>query len=307
MRKSAPPAAPIDSHRSVGRLLIPTDFSPGSYRAIERAVLIASHGRGRIELLHVMTTRLSPADREKVRRSLESVTRFARDLGRAVGIPTGRVSAVLRTGEPHVQIICRAREINAEVVVMGRSRPVRGMRRLIGTTSARVVRMNDSATLIVGRRPRAPYRRPVIAIEIDPSARNIIELTQRVAPAAKLPLRLVHAFSVPFADYYLATEHASSRWYRHQSRKAAEESIAKLLASMGFAPTAVQVALLRGDPREAVLADAARSHADLLSLGTHGRGGVAHALLGSVAEWVVAHTTRDVLVARPVRFTFVPP
>jgi nucleotide-binding universal stress UspA family protein len=307
MKKSAPPNDFIASSRPIGRLLIPTDFSPGSYHAIERAVLIASHGKCRIELLHVMTPRLQPVERQKVRRRLESATRFARDLGRAVGIPSGRFSAALRTGEPHVQIICRARENNVDIVVMGRSRPVRGVRRLIGTTSARVARMNDSATLIVARRARVPYRRPLIAIEIDPSARNIIELTQCVAPSAELPLRLVHAFAMPFADHYLATDYASSRWYRRQSRKSTAESISKLLASIGFTPTTVKVALLHGDPREVILADAARFHADLVSLGTHGRGGVAHALLGSVAEWVVAHTARDVLVARPVRFTFVPP
>jgi nucleotide-binding universal stress UspA family protein len=42
-----------------------------------------------------------------------------------------------------------------------------------------------------------------------------------------------------------------------------------------------------------------RRRSDLIAVGTHGRTGVAHALLGSVAEWVVRCAPCDVLVARP--------
>jgi nucleotide-binding universal stress UspA family protein len=45
--------------------------------------------------------------------------------------------------------------------------------------------------------------------------------------------------------------------------------------------------------------DVAVQHdADLLALGTHGRSGLAHALLGSVAEAVIHAASCDVLVAR---------
>ncbi|HZP42431.1 MAG TPA: universal stress protein [Candidatus Binatia bacterium] len=43
---------------------------------------------------------------------------------------------------------------------------------------------------------------------------------------------------------------------------------------------------------------AAERDADLLALGTHGRSGLAHVLLGSVAEAVIRAARCDVLVAR---------
>lgn len=291
----------------VGTLLVATDFSPSSDHAIRRAALIASMEPGSIDLLHVVHARPQPAQREQVRRRLERASLFALDPGRGARVAGTRISTTIRTGEPHVEIIRRAREINADIVVMGRSRSAGGVRRLLGTTSARVVRMSEIATLVVGRRPRAPYGRPLVAIEIDPSARHLIELTRRVAPSAAAPLRLVHAYRVPFEGYYLAAHDASSRWYGRESRQKAAGSVSRLLVSIGLPARAVRVALRRGDPGAAILAEAAHRHADLVALGTHGRGGIAHALLGSVAEWVVANTTRDVLVARPVRFTFVPP
>lgn len=307
MKRRSPHGGAAGDLPPIRRMLVPIDFSTGADHALQRAVLMASNGQQRMELLHVMSPRLQAGQRQKVRRSLERAASLARELGAAAGISEERITATVRTGEPHVQIIRRAREINADLVVMGRSRSAGALRRLLGTTSGRVVRMSDVATLVVGRRPRAPYGRPLIAIEIDPSARSIIELTRRVMACAEAPLRLIHAYQVPLEGFHAVVRDGSSRWYFRRSRKVVEESVDKLLLSIGLRPGAVKVVLRRGDAGDAILTEAAHCHADLVALGTHGRGGVAHALLGSIAQWVIANTTRDVLVSRPVRFTFVAP
>jgi nucleotide-binding universal stress UspA family protein len=45
-------------------------------------------------------------------------------------------------------------------------------------------------------------------------------------------------------------------------------------------------------------------HADLIVMGTHGRTGLEHMLLGSVAEKVVRGATDPVLTIRPDAFQF---
>jgi nucleotide-binding universal stress UspA family protein len=50
--------------------------------------------------------------------------------------------------------------------------------------------------------------------------------------------------------------------------------------------------------------EAARRRADLIVLGTHERSGVSHALIGSVAEFVVTEATCDVAITRPMRYSF---
>jgi len=53
-----------------------------------------------------------------------------------------------------------------------------------------------------------------------------------------------------------------------------------------------------GDPASAIIEHATRGGYDLLVLGTHGRSGLAHAVLGSVAEKVVRRAPCPVLTVR---------
>jgi nucleotide-binding universal stress UspA family protein len=57
-----------------------------------------------------------------------------------------------------------------------------------------------------------------------------------------------------------------------------------------------------GTPETNIVDRAKASRADLIVLTTHGRTGLAHVLLGSVAERVVRHAECPVLTIRPERF-----
>ncbi len=63
----------------------------------------------------------------------------------------------------------------------------------------------------------------------------------------------------------------------------------------------VEVTLLSGPDVPALIAQAAeRFNVDALCMGTHGRGGLERAVLGSVAQQVMARTDRPVMVVRPL-------
>ena len=57
-----------------------------------------------------------------------------------------------------------------------------------------------------------------------------------------------------------------------------------------------ETVMLVGRPDAEIVARAAATHAELIVMGTHGRSGLAHALLGSVAERVVQHAHCPVLI-----------
>jgi nucleotide-binding universal stress UspA family protein len=72
------------------------------------------------------------------------------------------------------------------------------------------------------------------------------------------------------------------------------------VARRNFAGVSVAVhAELSDHAAEVIVAEAKRLNADLIAIGTHGRGGLRHALMGSVAEKVVRSSHVPVLVIGP--------
>ena len=64
------------------------------------------------------------------------------------------------------------------------------------------------------------------------------------------------------------------------------------------APEVTQRLVRTGHPREQIPEVAREVGADVIVMGSHGRRGVAHLLIGSVAEHVVRHATIPVLIVR---------
>jgi nucleotide-binding universal stress UspA family protein len=87
----------------------------------------------------------------------------------------------------------------------------------------------------------------------------------------------------------------------------ARAAMEKLLATLEADGVRWKPVIRRGDARTVISSEILGASADLVVLGTHGRAGLAHVLVGSVAEWVIATALCDVLVGRPMRFTFALP
>jgi nucleotide-binding universal stress UspA family protein len=71
-----------------------------------------------------------------------------------------------------------------------------------------------------------------------------------------------------------------------------------LAAHLGDGTLGVSTRVMRGDPAECIVREAAAEHVDLVVIATHGRAGLGRAIHGSVAEHVVAHAPAPVVVVR---------
>lgn len=79
----------------------------------------------------------------------------------------------------------------------------------------------------------------------------------------------------------------------------AQQRLQELVAAQQGTPTVtIEPRVLRGDPFLVICETAEREPADLIVMGSHGRSGLAHVLLGSVAERAVRHASCPVLVTR---------
>ncbi len=90
--------------------------------------------------------------------------------------------------------------------------------------------------------------------------------------------------------------------------EAVRDAMAKFdqcLAAPPLNRTGVHRAVVAGDPFDGIMQYAQEHHVDLIVIGTHGRTGLAHALLGSVAERVVRLSPCPVLTVRACQPGFV--
>lgn len=295
--------------RPLAKLLVPTDFSKGAELALRRALLLPVAEAARIHLLHVLPDNLPTRVRSKVaadaKREMGNLVSRVR---RESAAPDIEVTSEILSGQAFVEIIRCSRSLGVDLIVLGRHgrRSVRDM--FIGTTADRVLRKGDVPVLIVNLSPVHPYRRPLVATDLEDTSRRAAELAFRVLGPAVNHVDVVHAFRVPFEGFVTSGYSAQERSeLRHQYRVAAATGLTMFLAPYLDIGVRLKTSIHQGDPRSVILATAKRRKADLIAIGTHGRSGMAHALLGSVAEWVVTAATCDVLVARPSRFSFEAP
>ncbi len=143
--------------------------------------------------------------------------------------------------------------------------------------------------------------RILVAIDDSPHSRAAL---QKVRDMCWPEGTTVHVLSVvrpaavlAYADFQTPGAMVTDAMWEEQVQ-ASEALLAAAAAELRRAGLTVTSAVLNGDPREAIVDDARREHADLVVVGSHGRTGLARLLMGSVAAFVVAHAPCDVLVVR---------
>jgi nucleotide-binding universal stress UspA family protein len=82
------------------------------------------------------------------------------------------------------------------------------------------------------------------------------------------------------------------------ARREAQRRLAATLARARAAGARARAKLVEGGAAERILSVGRRWRPDVIVIGTHGRSGVRHWLMGSVAERVVRRASRPVLTVR---------
>ena len=158
MRKAAcpvlavrkPPHDPIGPGRQgsvhLSRVLLCTDFSENSQRALDYAISLATEYKAELILLHVLEDISVSANIE------QAITTTTLQLDRLIpleGREMGRIKTLVRIGKPYQQIIQLALEAQSDVVVMG----VHGRGALdlavFGSTAHRVLQLGRCPVVII--------------------------------------------------------------------------------------------------------------------------------------------------------------
>ena len=124
----------------------------------------------------------------------------------------------------------------------------------------------------------------------------------------KAELLLLHVSEVlEFAppEYYMDKDEASRQL--KERINAAKNELERIAGEHRKAGLHVTTLVVTGKPSVEIIRTAKEQNADMLVLGTHGRTGLAHILIGSTAEKVVRKAPCPVLTIRPSKHKYVEP
>jgi nucleotide-binding universal stress UspA family protein len=283
-----------------GTIVVGVDNSPESNEAIEWARAIAAPD-DKIVLLHAwqlpvvtgydMVVTVDPHEIEQYAKEAvdETVQR----------LDDPRVVPVVHQGHPGRSLVAEADERNAGLIVVGH----RGNSRvsmMLGST-ANYVLHHTKRPVVILRGDHRPLPAHVVvgvdAHDLDESAEN--ESVRALRFAYGLPgverVRVVHAWFLPalaigmFADVSADLDAMDA---------AAQAAIDRVIDAAGPPPAGVEVVgePIRGTPEFGLIEES--RDADLLVLGSRGRGGFAGLLLGSTSAAVAAHSHAPVVIVR---------
>lgn len=123
-------------------------------------------------------------------------------------------------------------------------------------------------------------------------AEHALEVVRSLARDHQAKIVLMHAtMPVPAGEIYITPTEIDEIRSQYQQQL---EAIASRITEIP-----VDTNVLLGDPGRMIVGLAEDLSADLIVMGTHGRGGVSRLLLGSVAEYVLRHAPCPVLTIKP--------
>jgi nucleotide-binding universal stress UspA family protein len=150
-----------------------------------------------------------------------------------------------------------------------------------------------------------PYERLLIAVDLEDTSRSVVEAALRIVSSEVKALTLMHAYHIPF-EGFIATSVSRTQMadLRKEYKETAASRMSRFQASLGNVDNSWNTRIVQGDARVAIITETIKRHADVVAVGTHGRSGLSHSLVGSIAESVIEASSCDVLVARPTRVSF---
>ena len=142
--------------------------------------------------------------------------------------------------------------------------------------------------------------RIVVPTDFSPASDAALEYARALASDLKASIDLGHVFDDPFTSGAFVGDGTVMMplELRESLENLAREHLAQRHAPHTNTLPGSSTVMLTGAPAKRIVDHARETHADLIVMGTHGRTGLGHLLLGSVAERVIRTATCPVLTWR---------
>jgi len=274
------------------RILLATDFSARSDRALGRAVRLARAASAELVLLHVVDedhpARLLELERREAEAMLEEMVQTIEGV---------RCRTRVEAGDPSGSMVEVTKGVDADLLVVGAHR-----RRLlkdvfVGGTMERTIRRTGRPALMVQAPAGRDYERVLVATDFSDYSRAALDSARSLGLLEGRGVTVLHALDSPARELTLQSAMTEKQFadYLAEEEQRAREELAAFLRKAGFQPSLEVVRTIDASAAETIVDSAKAMRADLVVVGTRGRSGLGRFLIGSVAEGVLHRAEMDVL------------
>jgi nucleotide-binding universal stress UspA family protein len=301
---------------SIRKILVPTDFSESSLKALKYARALAKQFRATLHLVNVFDVQFEAPSLAPFYATDDEIQRR---LGQRLRTIAGEFAGPIRNGRCHARIgrafeeVCEAaRKLSVDLIVTA-TRGYSGLKHvLIGSTAERIVRHSPCPVLVVREKEREFVRRgrsktsPAsamlriehILVPTDFSEHSRAALLYAVAFAKRFGAKLT-LLNVIHPQYYATNMDYAVLDYAlllEETRRAVRNEMKDLVRNTAFQGVPFKSHVTEGHPGQGIVDFATKHGVDLIVNATHGRTGLGHVLLGSTAEYTVRYAECPVLI-----------
>jgi nucleotide-binding universal stress UspA family protein len=296
--------------RQLKRIIVGHDLGVGGERALKSAVVLANRYGAALRLVHVVEPldayqRIShpltwPFTLEEIAQKtgvrLQALT-ASPDLARL------QVEYEVRKGKPFIELIIAGRAWLADLIVVGGAS--RTEEPFLGSTGERIVR-KALVPVMVAKNPLSSEPKTFfVPTDFSACARKAAEEALFLAKSFSGRIVFFHVLDLYFSHTIAyAHELGVSVPIPPPSPEELEPEWEAFLSGLPLENVDWEKCTEEGQAATAIVHQAEQMHTDVIVIGTHGRSGLPHMLLGSVAEKVVRTASCPVLTIRPEAFQF---
>ncbi|HMS85961.1 MAG TPA: universal stress protein [Nitrospira sp.] len=298
------------------RILFATDGSQGSAVAEAYAYVLARSWGVSLTVMRVLEfpTGLDPENpvnrlylAELMKEATQELVELkARAVARGISVETR-----ITTGIPSEEVLMAAMGEESDLIVVG-TRGRTGLAHvLLGSTAERITRAAPCPVLAVRaelqeeekkgghRHNLSAIERILVPIDFSDCSLDALEYGALVAQRSEASIRMLHVLEPVSYGLDFTLPHVAKR---DHDRTAVTKRLSDLATALTSAGLVSDFVVSGGLPADSILNAAVVHDASLIVMGTHGRRGLAHALFGSVAEFVLQKSSCPVLTVRSPRF-----
>ena len=272
------------------KILLAYDFSQGSHVATEEAFALAKLFGAQLIITHIVDTEITDVYKHIL--AHEMTAEIEKGIRQALGKISAKMPShdvIVKHGRPHVVISQIVKETGADLVLMGSHGHGAISHILLGSTCESLIRQCPVPVLICRKKFTDSLKKILVPIDLLASWEPALENAKTLAQSFAAEIQLMHVVEIiPHASYGEFSEIITIQLEKQN------KVLRKISEKNGLATEPV---VLEGKIAHSIV-HYCKENPDigLVVMTSHGRRGLEHILLGSVAESLTRYIPTNIMV-----------